>query len=1084
MSAQQLDVRLALDPARSVVVEACAGSGKTWLLVSRLVRLLLAGVRPGQILAITFTRKAAAEMESRLREALALLAQAEDVAVLDYLRQRGLDDAEAQAALPRARGLYEQCLQADPPLTVGTFHSWFARLLSAAPLDSPLSGRALDESARALFDEAWAGLSAECLRDEQGAVAQALLCLFAELGAPNTRKLLRRFLARQAEWQILLDACADGAPDPLDAVLADLPAELGASDGPPHAPLTSPAMRGLLQGLLRGLEAGSETTKKQAALLRAALAETDDERAAILLAAVLLTKEGTPRKLVAAGTKKALGEGDLARFESDLVAAQAIAEGFREAQAAARNLRINVCALRAGAALLDRLQSLKRARRVMDFNDLEIEVERLLQDPVTGACIQARLDARYRHILLDEFQDTNPMQWRVLRAWFDAYAGTDAPPPAVFMVGDPKQSIYRFRRAEPRLFDAAREYFEAHQSAVVLHTDHTRRNAGAVVAAVNAVFAEREGFRAQTTERADWPGQVEILPLVQAADAALLEAERDGRDPLTEPIEIEEDMRRAGEAQLLVSRLQAMLGRSLLREADGRERVMEYGDVLILTRSTKQLAPYEAALRAAGIPFVSPGRGGLLDTLEAQDILALLRFLADPADALSLVVVLRSPVFDVSDEELLAIFSREAGTHAGWGVLRDRAAAGEVPWQAIAAALGEWLEMACHLPAHDLLDFIFHRTDWLTRYRRRVPEVLWPSVQANLDAFIALTLSVDAGRYPSLSRLVDALRELSGSEDDDAPDEGLIATDAESRGRVRIMTIHGSKGLEAPVVWLINAHGRKRGLEAYEMLIDWPPEASAPAHFSVIARAVELGRARQPLADAELAAQAREQLNLLYVAITRAQQVFIASGIELKGADPESHHALLSAALQDGATGAPLPERAAPVAMSVSEAATMPSAPARALPRERPALGIGERRSREPMSEGQQFGVALHAWLERVSAGLPAPSVSAEVRRAGENVLSRPALAALFDPARILRGGNEVDWVDVDGQLGRIDRWVETEEAAWVLDYKSGRTDEAPMAEYRAQMAGYRRALQPFVAGKPIRCLLVFSDGQAIEVEA
>ncbi|MDB5814806.1 MAG: ATP-dependent exonuclease beta subunit, helicase and exonuclease [Rhodocyclales bacterium] len=1069
-----LDIHVALDPARSVVVEACAGSGKTWLLVSRLVRLLLAGVRPGQILAITFTRKAAREIEERLRDALALLASADDDIVLTYLAQRGLDEAAARASLPRARSLFEDYLRADPPLTIGTFHAWFARLLSAAPLDSPLSRRQLDESANNLFDEAWTGLSAACANNVEGEVAQSLLWLFAEFGAFNTRRLLRKFLARQAEWQMwraMHGSIAD--------VLGTLPELLGVRENPPHECLTHTAMHALLDRLAPALEMGSQTTKDKAAQLRAALAHDDNGQAALLLADVLLTQKDEPRKLTAAGTKKQLSADDFARFEADLACAQEEAIAFREALLSQRILQTNMHGLRVGDALLERLQELKRARRAMDFNDLEIEVDRLLDDPATGAFVMARLDARYRHILLDEFQDTNPMQWRVLRAWFDAYGeGNEAP--RVFMVGDPKQSIYRFRRAEPRLFDAARTYFCTHLAAVEQATDHTRRNAGAVVQAVNAVFAERDGFRPQTTERANWPGWVEVLPLVErSAEPAPLPEERDGRDPLSDPVEAEEDDRRAQEAALLVERLQGMFGRVAVRNADDSERPLAYDDVLILTRSTKQLAPYEAALRAAGIPFISPGRGGLLGTLEAQDVLALLRFLADPADALSLAHVLRCPVFDLSDECLLEIFSRDADA---WTTLCALANNGHAILIPVRESLAGWIDLAHHLPTHDALDAIFNASDWLVRYKRRVPEAMWPGVHANLDALIELTLSVDAGRYPSLSRLVDELRRMSGG-DEDAPDEGLIAldddvgSDPEVCGRVRIMTIHGAKGLEAPVVWLINAHGKKRPLDGYDVIIDWPADSAQPEHFSLIATQKERGRAREILAQTDEAAEAREQLNLLYVAMTRAQQVFIVSGIALqRGENIESHHALLQAALEPlgGCIGQGLPE------MQVSQAATtsciVPPKP------KAEHLHIGRRRKSEAMSAGQQFGIQLHSWLQHATEGAPKPDVPGEVQRAAERILARPSLAGLFDAKNILRGGNEVSFAIQGGGIGRIDRWVETRDALWVLDYKSGAVSGAPMAQYRAQLVSYRQALLPFAKGKPIRALLVFTDGSDVEI--
>ncbi len=230
MSAEQRqhDRFLALGPAHSVAVEACAGSGKTWLLSSRLLRLLaLAGVKPGEILAITYTRKAAREIEERLRGLLAELASAPDEHAIGILVERGLSRDDAQAALPRARGLFEMLLQAEPAITITTFHGWFARLLSGAPLDSGLAGRSLDEAAGSLLDEAWAALASDCARAPDGDIARALLWLYAQIGGAMTRKLLRAFVERRAEWRVW-----HGEQGGVDSVLAGLDAQFDVGGDP------------------------------------------------------------------------------------------------------------------------------------------------------------------------------------------------------------------------------------------------------------------------------------------------------------------------------------------------------------------------------------------------------------------------------------------------------------------------------------------------------------------------------------------------------------------------------------------------------------------------------------------------------------------------------------------------------------------------------------------------------------------------------------------------------------------------------------------------------------------------------------
>ncbi|MDQ8022749.1 MAG: UvrD-helicase domain-containing protein [Moraxellaceae bacterium] len=1083
---------LALDPARSVAVEACAGSGKTWLLSSRLLRLLLAGVKPGEILAITYTRKAAREIESRLRGVLVELATGSDEHVLHMLGERGLTVDAARAALPRARGLFESVLQATPPITVTTFHGWFARLLSGAPLDSGLAGRNLDEAAAVLLDEAWAQLAGDCARAPQEPLAQSLLWLYEQIGAHSARKLLKSFVVRRAEWRVWADRLG-GAGTEIDAPLERWLEDTFGTAEDPFADCVAPHCLDELEAFARLL--GQNTAGDQAlgnALAQAVVDVRGGKLPADCFAPIrtaFLTKEGQPRARKSSSAQaKRLGEaGETSFLDLHQRGSERMIAVVGRLQDR-RNGELNLHAMRVGLHLLVRLDGLKKSRRVMDFSDLEAEIDALLAREGSGAWLQARLDARYRHILLDEFQDTNPLQWRILRAWLDAYQGMGADRPGVFLVGDPKQSIYRFRRAEPKLFDAAVDYFEAEFGAIRIGNAHTFRNAEGIVALVNAVCsaADMAGFEPQTAERSDWPASVEVLPLIAvAAEApgAVLEAMR---DPLVTPRIEAEDLRRAEEAALLAARIAEMAGRVLVRDKSGRERPARYADVLILTRRKTQLGIYEAALRAAGIPFVSPGRGGLLETLEAKDLLAVLHFLADPASDLHLAHSLRTPAFSLSDEELLAISAQEG---SWWPALQRLATSSGAPSLVRAVSLlRAWLGAAAHLPAHDLIDRIFHEADWFSRTRAALPPALWPGVHANLQALLELALNVDAGRYPSLTRFVDELRRLSAS-DDEAPDEGLVAAGAgaeegEHAGRVRIMTIHGAKGLEAPIVWLIDANATLRSGEGYGVALDWPAEDTAPRHFSLLGKLSEAGPSRSEIIATEKAAAEREELNLLYVAMTRAQQVLLVSGIDsTRAASAMTPYRRIAAVLEEHPSlQAPMPAVAAPAISRPAGDASPDEAEAVPVPRVG-SWRMAARPAALDESLGLAFGTALHAWLEAHCMGWPLPSVEPDVAQAAQRILERPALAALFDPSRYLRAGNETAYVSSDGRDGRIDRWVDDGETIWLLDYKSGSAASAPLDEYRTQLARYRDALHQVFPERRLKSLLVFTQGGEITLE-
>ncbi|PWB44575.1 MAG: ATP-dependent exodnase subunit beta [Rhodocyclales bacterium] len=1079
-------VRQALDPRQSVVVEACAGSGKTWLLVSRILRLLLDGAAPGEILAITYTRKAAREIEERLSDWLRLLAVGSDAEVCDFLLQRAVPAEEVGAAMVRARSLCERVLSAQPPLTVSTFHGWFARLVQGAPLSSDLAGFALHESGTRLKDEVWLLFAAACAR-RGDAAASSLLWLLQRVGLETTRQLLFSLSDRRAEWHAYAGEDGTAAVRALDG----LREFLGVGEAPA-------AVDGLLAdelfmrklheyaGILRRSDVDRDL--QAAATLESAFAATEGETRFDLIARALLTKEGTLRKREA--SKKAerrFGADTAARLvELHARLGERVLGTLgvrREEQAYELNTHVFV----AGAAWMEALEQYKRERRLMDFADLEWHVSRMLADESRAAFLQARLDARYRHILLDEFQDTNPLQWRILLAWLAAYGAPDAARPRVFVVGDPKQSIYRFRRAEPRVFDCAAEFLQAEHGARMLANDTTRRNAPRLIEVVNRVFADEPQFahfRPHRSLSETLPGRVELLPLCAREAAEALPKRL--RDPLASPQPVAEDGRRREEAALLVKRIGDIVGRWAVVDQDsGQARPARYGDIMVLTRRRSILPEFERALRAAGIPYLSTGRGGLLRTLEALDLTALLRCLVATADDLALAHALRSPALGADDEDLLHLAGRG---EANWWQ-RLQASAGDGTASAVLARaarlLAGWRDAAAYLPVHDLLDRIYHEGDLVACYYAAAPAALWPGVAANLEAFMALALRLDAGRYPSLPRFLDELARLGEAGDEEAPDEGTIHA-ADAGDRVRILTIHGAKGLEAPIVWLIDAHNTYQPPEAWSLLLDWPPESTRPAHLSVLGRKDECGARRAALIEAEAAFAAREELNLLYVAMTRARQCFFASGIASeRGSTKTSFWERIEAALASlgsggGIHGEPPAQAEAPSPSVLAPSVALPP------PLAFPPAG----RRRDAASPGMTYGTRLHAALDWLSSGgddgRPPQGIPAAdwpvFRTAARAILDAPRLKPFFDPAAYRRALNEVEFALPDGSVGRIDRLVEMPDGFWVLDYKSGRPAAALLEAYRAQMEVYRTAVGALFPGRPVRSWLVFGEGEFMEI--
>ena len=398
-----------------------------------------------------------------------------------------------------------------------------------------------------------------------------------------------------------------------------------------------------------------------------------------------------------------------------------------------------------------------------------------------------------------------------------------------------------------------------------------------------------DGFEEHAVHYTGKPGRVEVLPLVKA-DPALEPQPTDAatlRNPLEAPLIDVEDSRRKREADLLVSKIREIRETWRVADMEGKAfRAAEYRDVMLLVRRRTHLAIYERALRIAQIPFVTSRYGGLLDTLEAKDIVALLEFLVSPFADLKLAHALRSPVFGCTDEDLKALAAAGGESKGGtWWERLCRVVSGgaSAALTRAHALLARWLERTDSAPVHDQLDRIYFEADVLDRYQQAVPEVMRGAVRANLQAFMQRALDTDSGRYPSLPRFLHELMDLREAPAQEAPDEGIVG---DAGNAVRIYTIHGAKGLESPVVWLLDAASPPDSGRGYDALVDWPPEDAAPCRFSLSTVKAELSTAQQAIMDSENRLEEREELNLLYVAMTRAQQAFILSGSEIRGRKP------------------------------------------------------------------------------------------------------------------------------------------------------------------------------------------------------
>jgi ATP-dependent helicase/nuclease subunit A len=1068
---------IACDPRRHVAVEACAGAGKTWMLVSRILRALLEGCAPHEILAITFTKKAAGEMRQRLTEWLEEFSTASPERLVQELRMRGVNPQEAQALCEPLKNLYQTLLAQGRPVQIRTFHSWFAALLRTAPL-AVLQALGLPANYELLEDDApavelvWRRFYAALI--EAPEARRDFEAVVDTHGRFQTERALAAALQRRVEFA-LADAQGvversvphfsvlfpewTGHEEPMALLLADGPLKQALWDAAQilgRAPQVSFSAKG------RELE----------------MALTGSSTVGVL--AALLTKEGSPRKF---GDKVA----GIERVREVQAMVQRVLAAEEQHQAWAYQQRLT----RLTRVLIDEFSALKRERGWIDMNDVERAALHLLSDSVLGGWVQERLDARVRQLLIDEFQDTNPLQWQALHAWLSGYAGVGggAQAPSVFIVGDPKQSIYRFRRAEPQVFIAAQD-FVRDLGGDLLSCDHTRRNAPPVMGLVNAVMTQAQAagayqdFRQHTTESLEAGGVFrlpQVMRPVDEEDGAGEAAVPEGwRDSLTTPREVPEETLRTLECRQAAQWLAAQIRGGLHPR-----------EIMVLSRKRDRLSVMQDELRALGIAAQQPEKTELGDAPEVQDIVALLDALVSPAHDLSLARALKSPLFALRDDDLvqLALLQRAARSeadgarHVPWFDLLQSTGALPAGLQAQGVVLRRWKSWLDTLPPHDALDAIYQDGDVLARFVAAAPVTQRDAVLANLQALLSAALQIDGARYATPYALVRALK--AG---------GVKAPTLADADAVRLLTVHGAKGLEASLVLLLDTDAPAPKAQTMGVLLDWPGEQELPQSFMFLASETRLpASAVQAMSD-EQAARQREELNALYVAMTRARHRLVLSSVQPHQANEHSWWQRLQGGCEalsipalDNQVLAMAPEPVTPIGLPVLPTLTAEKSRAAA------AKDVDENVSAE-----SRIGQAMHRLLEWAPLGAqscPEPQVlrvarefELDVTQAGQAAdMAQRILcgegAWAWDAAQIDWQGNEVT-ITVQGSVRRIDRLVRRSSGEWwVLDYKSA---ARPLAqdELVAQLRGYRTAVQKIYAGQVVRAAFLSAQGTFEEIES
>jgi ATP-dependent helicase/nuclease subunit A len=1087
----------AADPTLSAWVAANAGAGKTYTLANRVARLLLAGAWPERILCLTFTKAAAAEMQDRLFKQLGTWSMLPD----KELRLAIEDIRGSTGDLPRARRLFAQALETPGGLKILTIHAFCQIVLARFPVEAgvPPGFSVLDDnSARVLIAEARAAVLERAGRDET-ALRRAVDLLVTELGEEslgrilaaalgNDRRKLDRFFARHGEdgfaealWTL---HGARRGTDPRADFCAELKNEI--------------ARLKVVQAWLAG---GGKEDARRGEMLAEVLALDVAVESFPILSGVFLTQDGAPRKRLAV---KALAESrpELIQWLEDLQQRFCAADAGRRAGRAAG---LAEAALTLIAAMRRHYESAKRRRGCLDYDDLIGKVLELLERRQAAPWVQYKLDGGLDHILIDEAQDTSPEQWAIVRALTSEFfhrPAKEGTPRTLFAVGDEKQSIFSFQGADPAQFDINLRHFERQVKEASLPFAEqklatSRRSAPEILAFVDHLFAEPEARKGLTSRdqpirhephRRHAKGGVEFWNVLLPEDQPEIDYYRPVDVAQTASPIVRLAARIAGQIQDWISRKAAL---------PGHRQPIRPGDIMILLPRREPFGgEVIRQLKMRGVPVAGADRMVLTEQIAVMDLVALGRFALQREDDLNLAALLRSPLCGLSEEHLFRLC--HGRSNSLWRGLQEQAAS-EPAFEAAEAFLSTMLERADYAPP---FEFYAHALVRLGKRQALLARLGTEAADA-IEEFLSLSLSYEKDRTPSLEGFLDWIGR-GGNE---------VKRDMErGRDEVRVMTVHGAKGLEADIVILPDTTGLPEMPWVKGHLLHTDDGVLFPASGADEPEAV--AAAKEKMKDEMLA----EHRRLLYVALTRARERLYVCGFQNKiGPRDGTWYRLAQQAAE--ALGVPLAhveghgfghlseEKPEVQTVAAAKIVAPPAWAMRPAPRVnlrprliRPsdALDGSEPPSLSPLRSDRRFhrGNIVHALLARL------PDLPQEKRRDGAlsyaraqgfgealvdeifAVLEHPDFAAAFAPGSRAEAGFLAALPELgDGSQasGRIDRLAVTDSEVLILDFKTNRPPPADENQvppiYLAQMALYRAAAARLFPGRRIVCGLLFTDG-------
>jgi ATP-dependent helicase/nuclease subunit A len=1123
LSALEGDQLRASDPADHAALSASAGTGKTHVLTARVLRLLLSGVDPSSILCLTFTKAGAAEMADRIHARLAHWVRLKDSALgaeLAALGEKVDPDSRRQA-----RTLFARVLDAaGGGLRIQTIHAFAQSLLGSFPAEAglvpgfrPLEGREEQLLAR----QTLADMLVRAEREGDHPLVRDLQALSHRLGEGGAEGFLMR-CARAPQ--------AMAGLGPREGIEARLRRAFGVPAGDIEEAIAEACCDDLFDmEAIRGIAAanrawGTSTGLSCCDVLAAWQGRANAERAATLieLSAVVFTKSGE-RRSIQAGLLKA-DPGYAAHADKLAECCRALLELRAKAQLAA----MLACGLRAGQSFAAAYAEAKRAQGLVDFDDLIDRAETLLLEPGMGDWVRYKLDQATDHILVDEAQDTNERQWNIVGALaeeFFAGEGASGRHRTIFTVGDFKQAIFSFQGTNPREFERTRALFrEAAQTLrkearelfqgdgekrlppdfLDLSMDRSFRSSPPVLRLVDRVMGDL-GHEAlglprrpnpHVSHHGSRPGSVTLWqPLsVEAAEA---QDEDRGEEGWI-----------ADATRLFAARLARQIRHWLDNPFEVKGRPLRPEDILILVRRRGDLASLIVArLYAENVPVAGVDRLTLSAPLAVRDLLAAARFAMQPLDDLNLASLLVSPLFGWSQDELFAVAHGRDG--ALWPRLRAHGELNERQRRSL-AQLGDILRMADFVGPHLFFETLLSGP---LDGRRLLLERLGAEARDPIEELLASAIEFENANAASLQRFLDWFAR---------GDVEIVRDPSTPLDAVRIMTVHGSKGLQAPVVVLADATVNPDRSPARGAVFDMPEGPTIPVFRP---RKDELAEPLKSQIEARDAREREEHWRLLYVAMTRAEQRLYIGGAlgpaDRKGPAEASWYRAVAASfdgLEAEAVEDPIwsaarrfgdAERPAPAAAKpVSRPLALPAwsrqpAPAEARPpRPLAPSSLGEDDTPDPpptpaLRQAAERGKLLHrlferlpgvaereplahAWLAR-SAGVESAALRRELVDAACAIISAADYADLFSPDALAEAPIAAVLPDGFVVTGTVDRLLVGDERIRLVDFKTGRTvpptpSDIPAPHLR-QMAAYVAALEVIFPGRAVEASLLYTSG-------